>query len=120
MSHQLPLSVTNGRTIIEDPDAPRRIPRQQSVVLRALSDGYWWTIPQLEDFARFHGVPATPQGLSARIRDLRKERWGGHTVERECIGSGVFRYRLIQATNGLSSVAGGGVGVGSAPTKDAR
>ena len=117
MSHQLPLSVTNGRTIIEDPDAPRRIPRQQDTVLRAMSDGTWWTLADLQDVARRSGAPASLPGLSARVRDLRKL---GHTVERECIGSGVFRYRLIQATNGLSSVAGGGVGVGSAPTKDAR
>ena len=120
MSHQLPLAVTNGRTIMEDPDAPRRLPRQRHLVLGAMLDGEWWTIPQLEEYARRGGVRATPQGLSARIRDLRKERWGGHTVERECIGSGVFRYRLIQATNGLSSVAGLGSGVAPEATPDAR
>ena len=116
-TYQLPLAVTNGRTIIEDPDASKRIPNQQRVVLSAMSDGSWWTLEDLQGVARIYGAPASIPGLSARVRDLRKL---GHTVERRLVAPGLFQYRLLQATNGLSSVAGVGVDLGSAPIKDAR
>ena len=34
-------------------------------------------------------------GISARLRDLRKKRFGGHTVERRNVGGGVWEYRLV-------------------------
>lgn len=33
-------------------------------------------------------------GVSARLRDMRKERFGGHTVERMRGASGLWFYRL--------------------------
>ena len=39
------------------------------------------------------GDPAA--SASARLRDLRKARFGGHTVERTYAGGGLFRYQLI-------------------------
>lgn len=32
--------------------------------------------------------------VSARLRDLRKPRFGGHTIERRHVGNGLFEYRL--------------------------
>lgn len=119
-TYQLPLAVTNGATIVEDPDAPKRIPRQQRVVLSAMSDGSWWTYEQLQDVARRCGAPASLPGISARVRDLRKM---GHTVEREFIGDGVFRYRLIKATRApltQSAAATGADGVSAPATTEAR
>jgi hypothetical protein len=33
--------------------------------------------------------------ISARIRDCRKQRFGGHTVERTYAGNGLWLYELI-------------------------
>ena len=33
--------------------------------------------------------------ISARLRDLRKSRYGGHHVERVSLGGGLFSYQLI-------------------------
>lgn len=34
------------------------------------------------------------QSVSARIRDLRKEKFGGRTVTRKSFGRGLFAYKL--------------------------
>jgi hypothetical protein len=51
--------------------------------------GGWWTLPQL---AAATGYPEA--SISARIRDLRKPKFGGHTVERRHVSKGLWEYRL--------------------------
>jgi len=58
--------------------------RVQTIV----SDGRWHTLAELS--ARTGGSEAA---CSARLRDLRKPRFGGHTVERQYVGSGLWQYR---------------------------
>ena len=83
----------DGRTVSEDPDAPRRLTGQMLRVFEAMSDHGWWTIADLA--ARCGG---SEPAISARIRDLRKIRHGAWVVERECVGRGLFRYRLTGET----------------------
>lgn len=35
-----------------------------------------------------------PQSVSARVRDLRKAKYGSHIVDRRYVGNGVYEYRL--------------------------
>jgi hypothetical protein len=37
-------------------------------------------------------------GTSARIRDLRKPRWGGYIVERQRRSRGLWEYKLVTLT----------------------
>lgn len=56
-----------------------------------LSDGEPWTLEQLAFV-----LQCSTQTASARVRDLRKPQYGGHTVMREKVpGRGIFRYRLV-------------------------
>jgi hypothetical protein len=74
-----------------DPDRDKaRLKSQLIRVWNTMSPGQWLTLRQI---AERTGDPE--QSVSARIRDLRKPRFGEHTVERESVGSGIFRYRLI-------------------------
>lgn len=58
--------------------------------------GIWWTLPQLRDYIqRGYGIPISEAGLSARIRDLRKAAYGGHTIERRKNGS-LWEYKLVR------------------------
>jgi hypothetical protein len=52
-------------------------------------DGEWRT---LNDIADATGDPHS--SVSAQLRNLRKERFGGHNIEREYIGAGLYSYRL--------------------------
>lgn len=52
----------------------------------------WWTLSAL---ARY--VDGSEAGVSARVRDLRKKKFGSHTVETRRVkgGNGLWEYKLI-------------------------
>lgn len=79
----------DGDTIDQARDGGR-LRRQYNDVFRAMSDGKEWTLARLS--ARTGHPEAS---ISARIRDMRKEKFGGHTVERRFICAGLYSYRLI-------------------------
>lgn len=72
------------------PDDERRLGRQHIKVFDLMRAGSWWTLREL---GRVLGEPET--SISARIRDFRKEKFGSHTVERERVSGGLWRYRLV-------------------------
>jgi hypothetical protein len=78
-----------------DPAQDRaRLTTQYNKVFDTMVDGQWHTIPELADISG-----GSEAGVSARIRDMRKARFGGHTVERERVPGqkGLWRYRLTLA-----------------------
>jgi len=67
-----------------------RLQGQLSRVFTAMSDHQWWTLADLQK-----ECGGSEAGISARIRDLRKERWGAHEIERRRVSdSGLYEYRL--------------------------
>ena len=67
-----------------------RLTTQLNRVFDKMKGGQWHTIDELTAYSG-----GTPQAVIARIRDFRKERFGGHTVERERVKAGLWRYKLI-------------------------
>lgn len=67
-----------------------RLGEQMLAVLSIMSDGNWRT---LADLAREANAPEA--SVSARLRDLRKARFGGYQVNREFVRRGLFRYQLV-------------------------
>ena len=55
-----------------------------------MKDGQWRTLSQI---ATATGDPEP--SISAQLRHLRKDRFGGHTVNREYVDNGLYRYQLI-------------------------
>ena len=70
----------------------RRLSTQLELVQAFMQSGYWRT---LADIAV--AVNGTQASVSARLRDLRKPKFGGYTVElrRREGASGLFEYRLV-------------------------
>jgi len=68
-----------------------RLGKQLDAVRCALDGGRWWTLAELSVRVR-----APEASVSARIRDLRKEKFGGHKIERRRVqdGHGLHEYRL--------------------------
>ena len=79
----------DGETYDHDRDHSR-LAFQLSVVFEALKDGAWRSPAEICDAAQCDWASA-----SARVRDLRKSKFGGHTVERRYVKDGLFEYRLI-------------------------
>lgn len=78
-----------GETFISGRDLAR-LNRQAKRVFMVMKDQRWRT---LGDIAELIGEPES--SISARLRDLRKQRFGGFIVEREYVRRGVWRYRVL-------------------------
>lgn len=85
----LPTGHRDGTTY-EAPLDFNRLNRQSKIVAMAMSDKQWHTLSELSAMT---GQPEA--SISARLRDFRKKRFGGHTVERQRLIGGLFAYRLI-------------------------
>jgi len=81
----------DGETFDPQQDGPR-LHRQLARVKARMSDGCWHS---LKDLA--YDTGASEASVSARIRDLRKQKFGGYTVERQRLkdGSGLWFYKLV-------------------------
>ena len=79
----------DGKTYDHARDA-RRLAGQHNRVLAFMRDGKWHTLSEIALHTR------DPEAsVSARLRDLRKPRFGSHMIEREYVERGLFRYRLV-------------------------
>lgn len=68
-----------------------RLSHQHERIFELMRDGAWRTLAEISDIT---GDP--PASVSAQLRHLRKPRFGAHLVEREHVGRGLYRYRLIE------------------------
>lgn len=93
--HQLPLPLPehmrfDGRTLDSAKDTAR-LSEQMRRVFKLMCDGQWRTLGQISNLTH-----APEASISARLRDLRKPRFGGHTVLRRRYGEhGLHQYKLI-------------------------
>lgn len=74
----------------EPPLDAERLTTLMERVAAVMRDGDWHTLRELA--VRTGGTEAS---VSARLRDLRKPRFGGGTVERRRVEGGLFTYRLV-------------------------
>lgn len=77
-----------------------RLNKQMLRVYHAMRDGHWRSLDMIEEIVnRFveGGRNYAPQAsISARLRDFRKPRFGGHEIERRRTSiAGLYEYRLI-------------------------
>lgn len=79
----------DGETYEPDLDQAR-LGDQLCSVLGLMLDGQWRTLAGISAL-----VHAPEASVSARLRDLRKPRFGAKTVERRRRGEGLWEYRLV-------------------------
>lgn len=74
-----------------DPDQDQeRLSSQLERVKKLMLDGRWRRIGEIRD-----EIGGSEAGISARLRDLRKPRFGGYQVERRRVIGGIFEYRVL-------------------------
>ena len=84
----------DGRTYEPAKDR-KRLTGQLARVREIMSDGGWYNLSYLAICTR-----GTEASVSARIRDLRKPKFGSHIIDRRRVGdSGLFQYRLVAGKN---------------------
>lgn len=92
LSLKLPLPLPRRAFDGETYDAQRdheRLTGQLHRVLTIMRDGNWRTLQQIATVAA-----GTEPSVSARLRDLRKPKYGSHTIERRHVSSGLWQYRM--------------------------
>lgn len=68
-----------------------RLKSQLWRVFNLISDGKWRTLSEIAEDAG-----GSEASVSARLRDLKKEQYGAHTVEKEHVRKGLWRYRMVK------------------------
>jgi len=79
----------DGETIVPEEDNPR-LGKQIERVYKAVKDGMWHSLASI---ARKTGAPES--SVSARLRDLRKTKFGGYTIDRKRHETGLHLYKLV-------------------------
>lgn len=80
-----------------DPDQDhKRLKGQLWRVFQLMSDGKWRTLAEIAIEAG-----GSEASVSARLRDLRKEQYGGREVLHERVKGGLWRYRLVVGNTSL-------------------
>jgi hypothetical protein len=70
----------------------QRLASQYDRVFKAMRDGRWRTPQEIERL-----TDCSWASISARLRDMRKEKFGQHRVNREYVGNGLYMYQLLVA-----------------------
>ena len=74
--------------------APAKLNTDVAAVKRALRKKTWMTLREIQTELNDKCVYIELQTVSARVRDLRKAKYGAHIVDRRYVGHGVWEYRL--------------------------
>lgn len=91
MKETLPDARFNGADY-QPPRDHARLRGQILDIFLLMKDGRWRTLNEISGAT---GHPAA--SVSAQLRHLRKDRFGGHTINREYIDNGLYRYQLLLA-----------------------
>jgi hypothetical protein len=68
----------------------KRLNAQLTAVYSIIKDGQWRTLSQIAEQA---GAPEP--SVSARLRDLKKQKFGSYQIEKQYLGSGLWQYRMV-------------------------
>lgn len=71
-----------------------RLDGQMDAVWRLMRDGNWRSTKEIAE-----AVGCPDASASARLRDLRKPKFGGWNIERAYVGNGLWRYRVAEKAN---------------------
>ena len=91
-----PAPVFDGATYQPAQDGAR-LSSQLHATRELMLDHEWRNLAQIALALRKHGLHVTEASISARLRDLRKARFGGFDVERRRLIGGLFEYRIAPA-----------------------
>lgn len=80
----------DGKTYDDSRDRAR-LNRQALAVYDVMKDGHWRTLGQIADL-----TDEPEASISARLRDLRKPRFGGFVVDRMYLCDGIWQYRVLK------------------------
>ena len=94
-----PVHVFDGATFDAKHDA-KRLSSQLDATREVMLDNEWRTLAALVLALRKRGLHVTEASISARLRDLRKAKFGAYSVERRRLLGGLWEYRIVPGVQG--------------------
>ena len=82
--------VFDGSDYVHERDSVR-LTGQLKRIYEQIKDGEWYTLNAIAE-----GTEDPPASVSAQLRNLRKERFGGHIIEKKHLNNGLYIYRLVK------------------------
>lgn len=67
-----------------------RLTAQHDAIRELMADAKWRTLSQIAAHCK-----APEASVSAQLRHLRKDRFGGHLVTKRHLGRGLYEYQLV-------------------------
>lgn len=97
MTEQSPIFTSHFDGETYEPSRDKaRLTGQLKAVYNVMSDGEWRSLIQISQLAGIKLNKYVPDSsASARLRDLRKDKFGGYEIERKSMGNGIFHYRMV-------------------------
>lgn len=97
MTEQSPIFTSHFDGETYEPSTDKaRLTGQLKAVYNVMSDGEWRSLIQISQLAGMKLNKYVPDSsASARLRDLRKDKFGGYEIERKSMGNGIFHYRMV-------------------------
>ena len=93
--------IIKGRKVFSGSDYDRvrdreRLLNQINTIFLFIKDGKWRTLREIHNIIftwsrKYYGEAS----ISAQLRNLRKEHFGGYRVEKRYKGSGLWEYRVL-------------------------
>jgi hypothetical protein len=84
----------DGSTYDRKRDHPR-LSSLLSCVQEIMSDGMWRSLDEIQNTLKIRfDKNSSEASVSARLRDLRKEKFGSHNIERRYDEDGLWEYRM--------------------------
>jgi hypothetical protein len=75
-----------------------RLGKQLDRIHAIVSDGQWYSVPDVRiAIQRRFGVQDPEPSISAQLRNLRKAKFGGLTIERRRVGN-FWEFRCVEVT----------------------
>lgn len=93
ISAGLPQEQFDGATFDAAQDGSR-LSSQLNATRELMLDGEWRNLAQIALALRKRGLHVTEASISARLRDLRKAKFGGYSVVRRRLLGGLWEYRI--------------------------
>lgn len=72
-----------------------RLSAQLLRIFNLMRDGQWRALKSIASKTR-----DSEASISAQLRNLRKKKFGAHTVNRRYLGDGLYEYQVIRNTKG--------------------
>jgi len=90
MLDQIKKFLTRSNKVGPDQFTGPKAKTRREIIFEIMSDGKWRTLKSIREQTIY-----LDSSISSQLRDFRKDKFGGHTLEKRHLGDMLWEYKLI-------------------------